>query len=408
MRCSARGSSGVWETFVPTSARARSTSSRSTTRTATCMLKADPYGFQMQLRPDNASIVADIGGYHWNDDEWLAQRGAWDPLRAPISIYEVHPGSWRRSWHRKPAFLTWDELADQLIPVRARPGLHARRAGRRRRASVRRLVGLSGARSLRADCAARHAARLQALRRSPAPGRHRRVHGLGAGAFSEGRARPRGVRRHALCTSTPIRAAASTSSGARRSSTTAATRCATSWSRTRCSGSSSITSTACAWMRSPRCCISTTRRKHGEWTPNRYGGRENLEAIEFLKQLNWTIGHYFPGVLTMAEESTSFPGVTPPGAPGRARLSLQVEHGLDERHAALHVARSAAPAPSSQPDHVLVRVRVLGALHPAAVARRGRARQALAARQDAGRRVAEAGELSPADRLHDRRTRARS
>ena len=53
-------------------------------------------------------------------------------------------------------------------------------------------------------------------------------------------------------------------------------------------------------------------RKHGEWTPNRYGGRENLEAIEFLKQLNWTIGHYFPGVVTMAEESTSFPGVTRP------------------------------------------------------------------------------------------------
>ena len=53
-------------------------------------------------------------------------------------------------------------------------------------------------------------------------------------------------------------------------------------------------------------------RKPGEWTPNQYGGRENLEAIDFLKQLNWTIGHYFPGVLTMAEESTSFPGVTRP------------------------------------------------------------------------------------------------
>jgi 1,4-alpha-glucan branching enzyme len=53
-------------------------------------------------------------------------------------------------------------------------------------------------------------------------------------------------------------------------------------------------------------------RNPGEWTPNRYGGRENLEAIDFLKQLNWTIGHYFPGVLSMAEESTAFPGVTRP------------------------------------------------------------------------------------------------
>ena len=49
------------------------------------MLKSDPYRFQMQLRPDNASIVADISGYHWNDGEWMAQRDAWDPLRAPIS-----------------------------------------------------------------------------------------------------------------------------------------------------------------------------------------------------------------------------------------------------------------------------------------------------------------------------------
>jgi 1,4-alpha-glucan branching enzyme len=53
-------------------------------------------------------------------------------------------------------------------------------------------------------------------------------------------------------------------------------------------------------------------RKHGEWTPNQYGGRENIEAIEFLKQLNWTVGHYFQGVLMMAEESTAYPGVSRP------------------------------------------------------------------------------------------------
>jgi 1,4-alpha-glucan branching enzyme len=53
-------------------------------------------------------------------------------------------------------------------------------------------------------------------------------------------------------------------------------------------------------------------RKQGEWTPNQHGGRENLEAIDFLKQLNWTVGHYHQGVVTMAEESTSFAGVTRP------------------------------------------------------------------------------------------------
>jgi 1,4-alpha-glucan branching enzyme len=53
-------------------------------------------------------------------------------------------------------------------------------------------------------------------------------------------------------------------------------------------------------------------RKEGERLPNQYGGRENLEAIEFLKQLNWAVGHYFPGALTIAEESTSFPAITQP------------------------------------------------------------------------------------------------
>ena len=216
------------------------------------VLKADPYGFQMQLRPDNASVVADIGGYNWSDGEWLAQRRELGSaaladldLRTASRIVAALVASQARVSHvgraRRPV--------DSVPP---RHGLHARRTGRRRRASVRRLMGLSGARSLRADRAARLAARFHALRRSSAHGRHRRVHGLGAGALSEGCARARGVRRHVLCTSTPIRSAASTRSGARRSSTTAATRCAISSSRTRCSGSSNITSTGCAWTPSLR------------------------------------------------------------------------------------------------------------------------------------------------------------
>jgi hypothetical protein len=115
-RMQPRGGSGVWETFVPHVGPGTLYKFELENALGHTQLKADPYAFQMQLRPDNASIVAELGGYHWNDGEWLAQRGAWDPLRAPINIYEVHPGSWRRSWHRKPAFLTWDELADQLLP----------------------------------------------------------------------------------------------------------------------------------------------------------------------------------------------------------------------------------------------------------------------------------------------------
>ena len=68
-------------------------------------------------------------------------------------------------------------------------------------------------------------------------------------------------------------------------------------------------------------------RKEGEWVPNRYGGRENLEAIDFLRQLNGTVGHYYPGVMTIAEESTAFPGVTRPAAEGGLGFGLKWNMG---------------------------------------------------------------------------------
>jgi len=80
------------------------------------VLKADPYGFQMQLRPGNCSIVASLGGHEWGDAEWMRTRAEGNPLTRPINIYELHPGSWRRDYDRTPPFLSWRELADELIP----------------------------------------------------------------------------------------------------------------------------------------------------------------------------------------------------------------------------------------------------------------------------------------------------
>ena len=72
-------------------------------------------------------------------------------------------------------------------------------------------------------------------------------------------------------------------------------------------------------------------RKEGEWEPNRYGGRENLEAVEFLQEVNATAYKRVPGIVTIAEESTSWPGVTQADARRRPRLRAEVEHGLDAR-----------------------------------------------------------------------------
>ena len=75
-------------------------------------------------------------------------------------------------------------------------------------------------------------------------------------------------------------------------------------------------------------------RKEGDWMPNQFGGRENLEAIAFVKELNEQAHPQHPGVLTIAEESTAWPSVSRPVVSGRAGVQPEVEHGLDERHAA--------------------------------------------------------------------------
>src|SRR5690606_9225472 len=77
-------------------------------------LKADPFAFASELRPATASLVAPPLAHDWGDAAHRAHWAGTDPRRQPISIYEVHAGSWRRQ--ADGGFLSWDELADALIP----------------------------------------------------------------------------------------------------------------------------------------------------------------------------------------------------------------------------------------------------------------------------------------------------
>ena len=94
-------------------------------------------------------------------------------------------------------------------------------------------------------------------------------------------------------------------------------------------------------------------RNEGEWLPNVYGGRENLDAVAFLQEMNATVYRHHPGVMTIAEESTAWPGVTRPTHLGGLGLRVQVEHGLDARHAQLHRQGPDLPRLPPQPDDVL-------------------------------------------------------
>lgn len=75
--------------------------------------KSDPYGFYGELRPSNASVIVDLDNYEWGDEEWMEERTKQNPLNLPMSIYEVHLGSWRRK--NDDSWLTYRELADELI-----------------------------------------------------------------------------------------------------------------------------------------------------------------------------------------------------------------------------------------------------------------------------------------------------
>ncbi len=111
-----RGSSGIWELFIPDVGPGAVYKYEIRTRDGRAILKADPYGFAMQLRPGNASVVASLDGFEWHDRAWIAARASTNHTLDPISVYEVHPGSWRRDYARTPQFLNWRELADELIP----------------------------------------------------------------------------------------------------------------------------------------------------------------------------------------------------------------------------------------------------------------------------------------------------
>ena len=116
-----RFDSGLWEIFVPElTVGAVYKFELLDPNGALLPLKADPFGFEAELRPSTASVVADSADFTWTDTEYMAKRREGEPRRKPMSIYEAHLGSWRRGDGGR--FLTYDELGDQLIPYVADMG----------------------------------------------------------------------------------------------------------------------------------------------------------------------------------------------------------------------------------------------------------------------------------------------
>lgn len=304
----ARGS-GIWELFVPGIGVGTLYKFEIRTSQEWVLLKSDPYGLQMQLRPDTASVVTTLDDYEWQDQQWISQRRAWNPQTAPVSVYEVHPASWRR--HPDGSFYTWQQLAESLIPyVKDMGYTHIELMGVAEYpfdgswgyqvtgyyAPTARYGSPRDFKSFVDQC---HQAGIGVLM-DWVPGHFPKdEHGLrefdGTSLYEH--ADPRQGEHQEWGTKV--------------------------FNYGRNEVRNFLVANALYWVEQFH--IDGLRvdavasmlyldyaRKHGEWIPNRYGGRENIEAIEFIKQLNWAVGHYFPGVLMIAEESTAFPGVTQP------------------------------------------------------------------------------------------------
>jgi 1,4-alpha-glucan branching enzyme len=294
-----RGVSGVWELFVPEVGIGTLYKYELHTRDGRLLLKADPYGSAMQLRPENCSVVASLDGHTWTDAAWLAERASQNALRRPLNAYEVHLGSWRRPWdQRQPPFMNWQEGVLQLIPYVTDLGYtHIELMGVAEHpldASWGYQVTGYYAPTARYGSAQDFMRFVDACHRAGigvivdwVPAHFPRdEHGLsyfdehrewGTKIFNFGRHEVRNF----------------------------------------------LVANALYWL--DRFHVDGLRvdavasmlyldysRNPGEWLPNRNGGRENLEAIDFLRQMNTAVRDEFPGALMIAEESTAFPGVTQP------------------------------------------------------------------------------------------------
>ena len=369
------GASGIWELFIPGVAEGSRYKFELRAQDGDILLRADPFAFETELPPKTASVVNHTR-YEWTDDGWMELREQGDRLREPMSIYEVHLGSWRLNPLEDNRSLTYLELADELaayvtdmgfthvelMPVMAHP--------------------FSGSWGYQVT------SYFAPTPRFGTPDQFRafvdRLHEHGVGVILDWV--PAHFPRDEWALARFDGSALFEHADPRRGSHP-------DWGTLifnfgRLEVRNFLLASALYWLREyhtdgirvdavASMLYLDYSRKEGQWVPNEFGGREDLEAVSFLKELNTVAYGREPGIVSAAEESTAWPGVSRPDLRRRPGLRLQVEHGLDARHAGLLPAGpDPPPLPPPRAD-LLARLRLQRELHPAAQPRRGRPRQGL-------------------------------
>jgi 1,4-alpha-glucan branching enzyme len=321
----AHGSSGVWELFIPGISPGALYKFELRQRvTGQVFVKTDPYGQQFELRPSTAARVSADAPYLWGDQGWMEGRARRDWLHAPLSIYEVHIGSWRRQ--PDGGHYTWRELADHLIPYVADLGFtHIE------------LLPVTE-HPLDESWGYQTTGYFAPTSRHGPPEDCRffidRCHQAGLGVILDWVPAhfPSDAWALAHFDGTALYEHEDPRLGMHQDWGTHI------FNYGRNEVKSFLLSSADYWLREFH--IDGLRvdavasmlyldysRRAGEWLPNRYGGRENLEAIAFVRELNVMVHDQFPGALTLAEESTAWPAVSRPVHLGGLGFSMKWNMG---------------------------------------------------------------------------------
>jgi 1,4-alpha-glucan branching enzyme len=321
---SVHGSSGVWELFIPDIVPGSLYKFEIYSTTGKLLTKTDPYANTYELRPGTAAR-AGLGVTHeWQDAAWLEQRSRWDWLHAPINVYEIHAGSWKR--HPDGRFYTYRELAEHLIPYVLELGYtHIE------------LMPIS-------EHPLDESWGYQATGYFAATSRFGsaddlchfidRCHQANLGVLLDWVPAhfPQDAFALARFDSTALYEHEDPRLGFHQDWGTHI------FNYGRNEVKSFLLSSAHYWLSEfhfdglrvdavASMLYLDYSRKQGEWLPNKYGGRENLEAIDFLRELNIMVHDVFPGALTLAEESTSWPAVSRPAYLGGLGFSIKWNMG---------------------------------------------------------------------------------
>jgi 1,4-alpha-glucan branching enzyme len=324
-----RGASGVWELFVPSLQQGDLYRFEIKTRYQGYMaVKSDPFAFATELRPNNASVIWDLGRYQWRDDHWMAARKQHQKLDGPMAIYEVHLGSWKREpdpqyGHR---WLTYRELAEQLVPYAKGMGYtHIE------------LMPITE-HPFDGSWGYQTTGYFAPTPRHGTPDDFRyfvdRAHQAGLGVIIDWVPAhfPKDGHGLSFFDGTHLFEHADLRQGEHQD-----------WGSLiynygRNEVVAFLLSSALFWL--DRYHIDGMRvdavasmlyldysRNEGEWIPNRYGGRENLEAVAFLKRFNEVVHLEYPDTLTFAEESTAWGMVSRPTYLGGLGFDLKWNMG---------------------------------------------------------------------------------